>query len=276
MTSHPKKYQNVSYKELIAYSENNPNRHLSLEPIEIDIPQEDVTLHKLGLRGFTASTINPSGILGACTYISDPNYYYLAALNVRTQLLIDLTTELQQKTDELKNTSLSRKRKKLYDLIGGAFNNNQIDDKEYNDLIHGIAHILNIQFILIKESIQEHIENNESYDTNVKGEILFSSDPINWKREYPVWIIDYRGRWIALPSEVDSTHYMIAEWLETMEQSGWTIRWPEADGTKTECVEKLSVLPSWDPIDKKLSKEILAVKLGRLTAISTLQAWNKM
>jgi len=275
MTSHVKKYQNVSYKELIAYSEHNPNRHLSLEPIEIDIPKEDVTLHKLGLRGFTASTIHPSGILGACTCISDPNYYYLAALNVRTQLLIELTTDLQQKTDELKNTSLSRKRKKIYDSIGAAYNNGRFEDKEYNDLIHGIAYMLNIQFVLIKEAIQEHIENNETYDVNVKGEILFSSDPVNWKRDLPVWIIDYRGRWIALPVETDSVHSMVGVWLESMEQAGWTVQWPEADGTKTECVEKLSGLPSWDPADKKLSKELLAARLGRLTALTTLCAWAK-
>ena len=270
MTSHVKKYQNVSYKELVTYSENNPNRHLILEPIEIDIPKEDVTLHKLGLQGFTASTINPSGLLGVFTCIPDPNYYYLAPMNIRTQLLIELTTSLQQKTDDLKNTSLSRKRKKIYDLIGAAFNGSKCEDKEYNELIHGLAYMSDVQLVLIKESIQEHIENNETYDINLKGEILFSSDPSNWKRDSPVWIIDYRGRWIALPSEIDSVHAMVGKWLEKMEASGWNVQWPEVDCTKTECVEKLSLLASWEPADKKLSKEVLSARLGRVNALKVL------
>ena len=161
MTSSVKKYQNVSFKELMSYAENNPNRHLVLDSIEIDIPKEESTLAKLGLDGYTASIITPSGVLGIVTYIADPNYYYLAAQNIRTQLLIDTATKLQQQTDELKNTSLSRKRKRLYDLIGAAYNNSRFEDKDYVDLFHGISIMSNTHFILIKEAVQDKIEDDE-------------------------------------------------------------------------------------------------------------------
>ena len=289
-----KKYQNVSYKELISYAENNPNRHLVLDSIEIDIPKEESTLSKLGLEHYTASIITPSGILGVLTYIADPNYYYLAAKNVRTQLVIDITTKLQQQTDELKNTSLSRKRKKIYDLIGAAYNNSHFEDKDYLDLYHGVSVMCNTNFILIKEAIQDQIEyepkkqnadadrsngsngsngtnsvNEVSFVKGVKGTILFSSNPINWKYENPTWIIDYRGRWIAMLN--DTEQLTIASWLQFMEKSDWGIQWPEVEGTKTEIVEKLSTLPTWQEQDKKLSKDVLSLRLGRMLSLSLFE-----
>ena len=272
MTTSIKKYQNVSYKELILYAENNPNRHLSLDSIEIDIPKEESTLTKLGLQNYTASIITPSGILGILTYIADPNYYYLAPQNVRMELLIALTTKLQQQTDELKHTSLSRKRKKIYDLIGSACNGNRFEDKDYLDLFHAVSVMCSIHFILIKESVQDRIEDDKKEcNADVKGEIIFSSNPLHWKRENPVWITDYRGQWIAMPMDKDNT--MIGSWLHTMEQSGWSIVWPEVEGTKIEIVEKLSILPNWQEQDKKLSKDVLSLQLGKTTTMNLFKDW---
>lgn len=267
MTSSIKKYQDVSYKQLIAYAENNPNRHLALDSIEIDIPREEATLAKLGLHNYTTSAITPSGILGVLTYITDPNYYYLSPKNIRTQLLIDIATKLQQQTDELKNTPLSRKRKKIYDLIGAAYNSTTFGDKDYFDLFYGVSFMCNTHFILIKESIQDSIEDDQkTYDSVLKGEILFSSNPINWIKENPVWIVDYRGRWVAMPS--DNIHIALDKWLYDMEKSGWIIQWPEVEGTKVELIDTLSKMPTWNDNDKKLSKDVLAVRLGKEQSIN--------
>ena len=278
MTTPVKQYQNVSYKDLITYSENNPNRNRTLESIEIHVvkPTQDTSLEKLGLNGYTAVNLNPSGILSLLVCINDPAYYSLAAKNARLQLIIELATKLQQQTDDLKNTSLSRKRKKLHDLIGAAYNGSTFEEKEYFDLFNGVSLMTNIQFILMKSAVQEDVEEGEKqYDSGLKGEVIFSSDPVNWKSDVPVWVADYRARWVAVPTDniAQPLHKIAATWLSSIEQNGWIIKWPEIDASKTELVEQLSVLPTWQATDKKLTKDVLSARLGRAKSIKVFTKW---
>lgn len=278
MTTPNKQYQNVSFKELISYSKNNPNRSHTLDSFEIVSTKssQETSLDKLGLNGYTAFNLNPTGIISLFACIQDPSTYSLSNKGARTQTIIDLTTKLQGQTDELKNTSLSRKRKKVYELIGASYNGTVFEDKDYLDLFTGLSLMRNIHFVLMKSSVQENIEEGQKqYDSSLKGEIVFSSDPSTWKQDNPIWIADYRSRWVAIPSEkqAQDLHKFIGTWLSTIEQSGWIIQWPEFDGTKTEIVEHLSILPTWQPTDKKLSKDMLAARLGRANCIKVFTKW---
>jgi hypothetical protein len=169
MTTPIKQYQNVSYAELLSYSEHNPNRNRKLDSIEIISLKttQETPLDKLGLKGFSAYTLTPTGILSLLACIADPSYYSLANLSVKTQLIINLCTKLQEKTDDLKNTFLSRKRKKIHDLIGAVYNGTHLDDKENMDLITGVAFLSDIQFVLFKSSVQEEIEEGSKLPTNM-------------------------------------------------------------------------------------------------------------
>lgn len=278
MTTPIKQYQNVSFKELIAYSENNPNRTRLLDSIEIVSAKtsQDTSLDKLGLNGYTAFNLNPTGIMSLFACIQDPSTYSLSNKGARTQIIIELTTKFQEQIDELKNTSLSRKRKKINELIGASYNGTPFEDKDYLDLFSGLALMNNMHFVLMKSAVQENIEEGEKqYDSSLKGEIVFSSDPSTWKQENTIWVADYRARWVAIPSENHSQDLqkIIATWLSNSEQSGWNIQWPIVDGTKTEIVEQLSVLPTWQLTDKKLCKDVLAARLGRANAIKVFTKW---
>lgn len=275
MTTPAKKYQNVSYQELISYSENNPNRRRILESIEVHRPTQENTLDPLGLIGYRSTDVNPASILSILVCLQDPNDYHLAPNHARIQQLIDLTTTLQERTEELKNTSLMRKRKKIHDLIAAAYNGSAFQEKDYYDLYQGVAHLTNQHFILIKEAVHDQIENEKQYESALKGEVIFSSDPTTWKKENPIWVSDYRGRWVAIPTEMNSSPLLtiLPTWLTTMEQTGWIIQWPESDLTKKELVERLSVLPAWKEADQKLVKDVLSVRLGRAMVIQTLSKW---
>ena len=264
------KYQNVTYKELLSYSTNNPNRTRALDSIEILTEQKEKYLTNIGLDTYIACNLTPSGIIGLISCINDTTYYSLASTSVRTQLIIDLTTQLQQKTNELKNTSISRKRKKISELISAVYNGTRLEEKDHYDLFNGISIMCNIQFILIKSSIQETIEEG-TVQSGIKGEILFSSNPSNWKHDTPLWIVDYHARWVAIPS---NTQLDIASWLTDIEQTGWIIKWPEVDIPKTELVEHLSQLPTWKETDRKITKDILSVRLGRANCIKVFTRWN--
>jgi hypothetical protein len=284
MTTPAKKYQNVSYNELLAYSQHNPNRSCTLSSIDVVPLKEEhgVSSDFMGLIGYAATNLTPASILSVMACIADPGYYSLLPQNVRTQHIIDLSTKLQEQTDNLKNTSLLRKRKKIYDLIGAAYNGSAFQDKDYLDLYHGLAHMNQLQFILLKETVQDAIEEGKTGEvykgtdeksTEVKGEIIFSSDPSNWKRDYPVWVADYRGRWVAISEESTPLHPLVGEWLTAMEQKAWIIQWHEVDGTKTELVEKLSAMPGWQETDKKHLKDVLALRLGRANAMKLFTSW---
>jgi hypothetical protein len=278
MTTPLRQYQNVSYKELISYSEKNPNRNRALDSIEIQTTKlsPETSLDNLGLKGYTAFNLNPTGIMSLFACITDPSSYSLSAKGARTQQIIELTTKLQEQTDELKNTSLSRKRKKIHDLICASYNGTTFEDKDYFDLFSGLSLMRNIHFVLMKSAVQEHIEEGEKqYESSLKGEIIFSSDPSTWKQENDVWIADYRARWVAIPSEqsAQDLHKILGTWLSTIEQTGWVIQWPTIDKTKVEIVEQLSTLPTWQETDRKLSKDLLSARLGRANCIKIFTKW---
>jgi hypothetical protein len=276
MTTPRKQYQNVSFGELLAFSKQNPNRHRTLESIEVHVAAVDPSLDSFHLPGYTSFNVNPAGIISILSCIADPQYYSLAPANVRMQQLIDYTTKLQQQTEDLKNTSLSRKRKKIHDLIAVSYNGGAFQEKDYLDLYHGLSLMTQQHFILLKEAVQDHIEDHETKcESSHKGEIIFSSDPVTWKRDQAVWVVDYRGRWVAIPSEIHAKPLstIAADWLCTMEQNGWTIQWPEIDATKVELVERLSQLPTWKETDRKLTKNILSARLGRALSLQVFTKW---
>jgi hypothetical protein len=226
MTTPRKQYQNVSFGELLAFSKQNPNRHRLLESIEVHIAATDPSLDSFYLPGYTSFNVNPAGIISVLSCISDPQFYSLAPANARTQQLIEYSTKLQQQTDDLTHTSLSRKRKKIHDLIAVSYNGGTFQEKDYLDLYHGLSLMTKQHFILIKEAVQDHIEDHETKcESSHKGEIIFSSDPMTWNRDYTLWVADYRGRWVAIPSEIHAQPLstIAADWLCTMEQHGWTI-----------------------------------------------------
>jgi len=280
MSTFVKQHQNVSFQELMQYAIHNPNRDRTLESIEVHSSKSsnESSLEKMGLKGYQAIHLDPTGIISLYACISDPDYYALAAPHARTQLVIDLATELQQETENLRNTNLSRKRKKIYDLIGAVYHGSILEDKDYLDLYAGLSCMKQMQFILVKSSVQENIEEGDTqYDSSLKGEILFSSSPETWKKDQPTWIVDYRSRWVAVPSDkhAESVISVVASWIIQMEQSGWIIQWPEMEGTKTEIVEQLVSLQSWQPTDKSLKKETLASRLGKLRSMNVFTNWQR-
>lgn len=270
MTTPAKKYQNVSYKELIDYAEQNPHRGRTLAPIEIPPAVQETSLASLGLPGYTSCQLDPASILGVLSCLQHSAEYSIAPKNVRIQQVIDLSTRLQQQSEELRNSHLSRKRKKFHDLVAVAYNGGILEIPDYAILYQGIAHLQQMHFIMMHESKKDH--DSEVEDNGTKGVITFSSDPSTWSRERPVSIVDLQGRWVALPSEGEARPLtqFLDQWVEEMEQKQWLITWPEIDLKKTELIEQLIVYPTWKETDRKLTKEHLAARLSRTKTLRAL------
>jgi len=289
MTTPARVYQNVSYQELLRYAETNPHRARTLDSMEIRMSiVKETSLDSLLLPGYTAFSLYPTGIISLFACLSDPHYYMLAPPSVRTELVMTLTTTLQEEVETLRTTPLARKRKHLYELIGKAFHGARMEEKDYDDLFQGISYIREIQFVIMKEAVQERVEEGhgkrgddkekgrEEYaPSGVKGEIHFSSNPMNWKKEHATWLADHHARWVAMPSGASALPFssLVGEWIVDMESRGWIIQWPEVEATKVELVERLSARPTWQETDRKLLKEILAVRLGKALTLQLFHSW---
>jgi hypothetical protein len=284
MTTPARVYQNVSYQELLRYAETNPHRARTLDSMEIRMSiVKETSLDSLLLTGYTAFSLYPTGIISLFACLSDPHYYMLAPPSVRTELIMALTTTLQEEVETLRTTPLARKRKHLYELIGKAFHGARMEEKDYDDLFQGIAYIREIQFVIMKEAVQERVEEGngkgkeEAYaPSGVKGEIHFSSNPMNWKKENATWLADHHARWVAMPSGASARPFssLVGEWIVDMEGRGWIVQWPEVEATKVELVERLSARPTWQETDRKLLKEVLAVRLGKALTLQLFHSWT--
>lgn len=295
MTTPARVYQNVSYQELLRYAETNPHRARTLDSMEIRMSiVKETALDSLLLPGYTAFSLYPTGIISLFACLSDPHYYMLAPSSVRTELIMALATTLQEEVEILRTSPLARKRKHVYELIGKAFHGTRMEEKDYDDLFQGISYMRELQFVIMKEAVQERVEEgnkkeNENANGNrdqevpsvpsgVKGTIHFSSNPMNWKKDHEVWLVDHHARWVAMPSGVDARPYssLVGEWILDMESRGWIVQWPEVEATKIELVAQLSTFPSWQETDRKQLKEVLAVRLGKALTVQLFRSWTAM
>lgn len=267
-------HQNVSAAQLFEWLSKNPNRNLSLTPIEVQLPKEEDkeehTLDALNLPQFTATAMNPSNVLGIFHWITDP-MYALSLPNARAAMLREFATALQLKTETLQGTSLARKRKKLHDWISAMISSGSIKEDDWDDFYSALATMQEVQLILVRRQTTE--EGDEVVGSGYKGEVSFATNPTLWTASKPVYIADYRGRWMATP--VDVATYLsgpvVSIWLGSLESSGWTVQWPEVDATKETIVGELNKLSTWNATDSKLKKEVLAKRLGKVRTFDALR-----
>ena len=288
-----KTYENASFKELMAYAAKNPHRKDALAPITriaqaSPLSRITPTLTSIHLPSHTSCTLNPTGPLSVFACILDPEYYQMIPQPVRSEQVSQLTTEWQGRIDELKNTSLARKKKTIYESIGAAFHQQPLESKNYLDLYKGLCALQHVHCILLKQAVHDDIMDAATATTRSasKGEVFFSSPPTTWDSvEESVWIADYYGNWVALPlSEQDPANNTstrtIAEWIQALEEDGWTIQWPMTAAvdsrTKPELIAELKKeFPAvWDTIDptKKWLKEDYATLLAKHQTLGGLQA----
>lgn len=285
MLTKPKVYQNYRFDELIAFSQHNPHRSRRLSPIEVgkkqgwgreETKEQDGEKSVWGWKGYTVQDVEPSGLLSMVVCMEDPHAYALSTPSIRSQQVIDVCTRLQERTDELKNGPLMRKRKRIYELFGMLYNGSAtLEEKDYKDLFLALEVFQEAHFIRLHRSVQDKMveEDGEKGRERERGgeqglqethTIFFSSSPLFWKRDRPIWLVDAHGRWMAIPTDTGRPMAEeLGEWLQEVEKKGWKVEWPEVDGTKTVIVEQLMALGVWKEEDKKHTKDVLAKRLGR-------------
>jgi hypothetical protein len=229
----------------------------------------------VGLPTFNAVPV--PNLIGLVAWIRNPDF--AAALpSGKATIMRELVPTLLAETDTLSGSKFARKRRRIYDGIAAAFNGTVIKEDEWLDVVCGIAHLCKVNFIFVRsaESVEESKDKPEELLGASKGSISFSSDPATWDSETPLYVVDYHGRWLAIPSDKEERHVqtLVSEWLKTG-AVGWIVNWPVVDATKEALVAELSVLPNWMPTHSKLKKDVLAERLGRIRAERVFFSWSE-
>jgi hypothetical protein len=278
MNPNTKTYQNVSIAQLLDWSKANPNRGHQLPPILIQptaTEESGTPMDAVGLPTFNAVPV--PNLIGLVAWIRNPDF--AAALpSGKATIMRELIPTLLAETDTLSGSKFARKRRRIYDGIGAAFNGTVIKEDEWMDIVCGIAHLCKVNFIFVRSAAS--VEESKGADRAEellgvsKGSISFSSDPATWDQETDLYVVDYHGRWLAVPSDKEErpVQTLVSEWLKTG-AVGWIIDWPIVDATKEDLVKELSILPSWMPTHSKLKKDVLAARLGRIRAERVLFSW---
>jgi hypothetical protein len=273
-------YQNVSIAQLLDWSKANPNRGHQLPPILIQpiaTEESGTPMDAVGLPTFNAVPV--PNLIGLVAWIRNPDFAN-ALPSGRATIMRELVPTLLAETDTLSGSKFARKRRRIYDGIGAAFNGTIIKEDEWMDIICGVAHLCKVNFIFVRnaDSVEESkdADRPEELLGASKGSISFSSDPATWDGEMPLYVVDYHGRWLAVPSDKEEREIqtLVSEWLKTGAQ-GWIIEWPTVDATKEALVAELSVLPNWMPTHSKLKKDVLAERLGRIRAEQVFFRWRE-
>lgn len=102
-----------------------------------------------------------------------------------------------------------------------------------------------------------------------KKQITFYPEDVRlWSSERDTLVLEHEARYLyTSPKPI---HEMLGLWLSEQEQQGWTIPWPEADGTMEElkaAAEKANLVSS------KLKKEVLQKRVGRAESVALFSSW---
>lgn len=128
------------------------------------------------------------------------------------------------------------------------------------------------------EGVQMMIINSE------KKTINFSPEDIRvWKSDVPIFALTDDGKqaleWGGSARNENNEcgtdeswpHAQIGRWFSKMEDAGWTIAWPTAEGTMEELREILEEANV--PVQGRMKKDEMARRAGKAGAIATLSKW---
>ena len=268
-----KVYQNVSIQQLTDWSATNPYRNHSLAPIRIQTGlagDQGTSLASIGLPTYTAIPL--LHMLHVFEWMRNP-LYADASVSVRASLVRTLATTFQTETDTLlAGSPYARKRRRIYDGIGALLHGTPLKNEDRTDIIGALAHLSGLQLVLVKQTTTVETDLPAENTTVTPGElptVLFSSPPTTWTSSVPTWVVDWHGRWIGTTDE-DAPFQSLLSWCLSLESTKWSVQWPVVEATKEVIVQELSTTASWKATDSKLKKDVLALRLGRIRVLRTL------
>lgn len=200
------------------WAKENPNRTRTVIPIEIRVcsdTQEGEDIPASSAGGWTPTPLEPPGPVSLWLWKTDPEYR-AATAQVRRTILRDQILKLTERVEkELRGVKWSRK--KVTEQLAAQQTAAVSPPMDTPELDRGLAHLLGYQKVVVNEA--------------GKKIRFFPADPRTWSSENPVWGSTTGGRAVLHASGEGSVGKGLSRWLGDREKEGWSVDWPEADGT---------------------------------------------
>jgi hypothetical protein len=198
-------------------------------------------------EGFHAKPMDPPGALSTILFHTEP-MFELSTLALRKQLLTEALLKLHERVDK--------------ELIGRRYPRKKIQDLLALELTAQTPS----PHVILEDALCE-LAQIQKLRLNRQAKTIQVSPP-----DFRLWTTTKRlvfaeqdNRWTFHPVESE----LLAEWLLTKEQQGWSIPWPTADGKLDDLKQMCNELGL--SMDTKQKKDDLAIKVGKAQALRHLR-----
>lgn len=255
-----KQFKNVSISDITGWIRLNPNKGRKLI-YNSDQKKTVYHLENINLSNVETMILDPPNILSNIKYLEDP-MFEITSVNDRLSIIRESIPGLIEQLSTIENKRVARKKKRIIELVSNSLDNVPINTDDMKLLYEGLSSLKNLQFVLVDaDPVINPLAGTDDYTKN----IYFSSNPINWVKDVPIHIADFRSKWTAKTLNTN-----IRKWLENLEKEGWNIDWPIEDDTKKNMIEQLEKTHIWQESFKKSQKDELALILGKHKTLQTL------
>lgn len=209
---------------------------------------------------WTTETLEPAGILSLLTYLRQP-MYRAADRQLRKQLYLESLMEFQLELEKkITGTRFARRRRKIIEVLC-SHDTSKCDPEDIALHEECWASLLGYQFVKVSSRA----------DTGKR--ISFVPAALNmWDAEKPVYFVDERFETLFLAPEPGLEKRTLATYLSSVEDAGWHISWPQAEGSKEELETRIIPLLGMVTVSEKAKKAELATIIGRHEALKVLIA----
>ena len=203
--------------KLQSWVKQNPNRTRTVIPIEIRIvsdTQEGVAAPAT-VAGLVPTPLEPPGPVAHILWATDPEFR-AATAPLRRTILRDTIMTLTARVDaEIRGVKWSRK--KVQEQLAAQQTSAVSPPMDTPELDRALVHLYGIQKVVVNEA--------------GKKVRFFPADPRTWSKEFPILATTTGARAVLhMPGE-EPIGPALSAWIQTREDDGWTIDWPEADAT---------------------------------------------
>jgi hypothetical protein len=241
----------ISWTNVQTWIESNPQSHKTLSPFKWARDKIEGADEVKEADGWSRITVSPSTPLSAILLSQDTMYQALPE-HARMAVLRDETTELQEScARHLKGRQWPIRRTNEGITTCGLTEGRSSD---WTDIgWRALATLRECQLIVVNQTAQ-----------TIR---FFPEDVRCWSSSNETIWIDHECRYIWSYASKPN----VKGWLTTKEQAGWSLQWPEADGTMEEL--KQAAQKVGDNILGKITKDVLMKRVGRAQSIHTLSSW---
>jgi hypothetical protein len=209
-----------------------------------------------GTGKWSNELLDPTGIISYILWRRDPLYRVSTGL-LRKQLYNEEQFELQKEMESgITGTKFARRRRKLLEVFNGSTTADMEDVLKFQELW---ADILKVQFVKI------------STRTEAGHRVSFCPPDIStWTSSKPIVFVDENFESVFVPPEDGHERKTLATFISAIDDAGWKIDWPLADGSKDELDAAVIPIINFVTVPEKAKKAELSAILGKYNAIQNI------